>query len=89
MTKPKPMANKIRAWSYDEPGEFLVMDGRVYKVENTRTAEIEPEFGILQQCWVYIFELSLANNSDCGHRDVERVSESEKLAKNKIGGFKK
>lgn len=77
------MKNKVRAWSYDEPGEYLVSDGKVYEVSNVRTAEIEPEFGILQQCWVYIFELSLANNSDSGHCDVERVSEIEKLAKKK------
>lgn len=55
---------KIKTWSYREPKSIEQKGNYVYIASNVRVAEFEPEFGILEQCWVYIYELEIIKSSE-------------------------
>lgn len=50
---------KIRTWSYKEPKPVTGVGCLILKATNVRVMEIEPEFGILEQCWIYVYDLEI------------------------------
>lgn len=87
---------KIKTWSYREPKLIEQKGNYVYIASNVRVAEFEPEFGILEQCWVYLYELeivkypqenkTLANKYDFKISVIEPILKVEKLANNSESG---
>ena len=55
---------KIKTWSYKEPKPVEYTDDYILRASNVRIAEFEPEFGILEQCWVYIYDLEIIKSSE-------------------------
>ena len=57
---------KIRTWSYEQPETISNVGCLTLIASNIRIAEFEPEFGILEQCWVYIYDLEIVERKEAG-----------------------